>query len=68
MEVQGECINLSNALKEFKEFQLSYGEDFEEFKEKKKKVCNRKKALNELLNKRLFGEYGGKREYTDKIG
>ncbi|TDG36686.1 hypothetical protein EZJ43_05215 [Pedobacter changchengzhani] len=51
--IEEKCDIVAKAFKRYKEIQLTYGEDFNEFKKAKEELNNRLKALNHELNELL---------------
>jgi len=56
-EVKEKCDEYAKAVMRYKDIQLDYGENFNDFKESKEVLFKRQNSLNEMLDKRLFGEY-----------
>ncbi|MFA7380147.1 MAG: DNA methyltransferase [Bacteroidia bacterium] len=52
-EIDEKCEIVANAFKRYKEIQLTYGDDFKEFKKAKTELNNRLKELNHELNQLL---------------
>jgi tRNA1(Val) A37 N6-methylase TrmN6 len=51
--IEEKCEIVATAFQRYKDIQLSYGDDFKEFKKAKNDLSNRLKELNEELNKLL---------------
>lgn len=51
--IEEKCEIVATAFQRYKDIQLSYGDDFQEFKKAKAELSNRLKELNEELNKLL---------------
>jgi hypothetical protein len=53
-KIEEQCDIVANAFKHYKEIQLTYGDDFKEFKKAKEELNKRLKELNEELNQLLY--------------
>ncbi|MCZ2133597.1 MAG: Eco57I restriction-modification methylase domain-containing protein, partial [Bacteroidetes bacterium] len=56
--IEEKCEIVANAFKRYKDIQLTYGDDFKEFKKAKAELNQRLQALNNELNTLLAKEYG----------
>lgn len=57
--IEEKCEIVANAFKRYKEIQLTYGDDFKEFKKAKTKLNRRLKDLNHELNQLLHKQASG---------
>jgi hypothetical protein len=57
--IEEKCEIVANAFKRYKEIQLTYGDDFKEFKKAKAELNNRLKELNHELNQLLHKQASG---------
>jgi hypothetical protein len=57
--IEEKCEIVSNAFKRYKEIQLTYGDDFKEFKKAKEELNKRLKELNFELNQLLHRQVSG---------
>ncbi len=58
-KLEEKCEIVANAFKRYKEIQLTYGDDFKEFKKAKAKLNKRLKELNHELNQLLHKQASG---------